>query len=237
METSPQGTPTVGRGPRRSPRTARGVDHRSTIRPSSRTRTAVPTPSSIVFTVPRLAFERPPMDRRRLGGAGQPRRDVRGQAVAGHHVEAGTRQQHDAGRPRLRIQARQGLEDVDLAGDVAVVDARREAGPHHRSRRWPRTDRPRAARHVCHLTGQSSVPDRTPATRARGSRRAGGPSPGCAPPARAAARAQPRARRKGGPCSRSRRRSGSRCPFLRCQVLFSKCSRAWFVLRQEARCK
>ncbi len=64
------------------------------------------------------------------------------EAVARHHVEARCRQEDDAGRLRRRIPGREGLQHRDLAGDVDVVRAGREAGLDHR----PRRPRERAGR-------------------------------------------------------------------------------------------
>ena len=66
---------------------------------------------------------------------GQAPFEMRGQAVAGHHIEACAGQHHDAGRLRLGAAASQRLEDCDLAGDVQVVHAVAQAAVHHGLRR------------------------------------------------------------------------------------------------------
>ena len=58
----------------------------------------------MVFTVPRLALLKASDGQAQPGGAGEPRRDMGGEAVAGHDVETRAGEQHDAGRPRLGVQ-------------------------------------------------------------------------------------------------------------------------------------
>jgi hypothetical protein len=63
----------------------------------------------------------------------QPPRHVRHEAVRGHDVEADARHHHDGPAARLRVAHDQRLDDRDLAGDVEVVDAGREARVDHRA--------------------------------------------------------------------------------------------------------
>jgi len=61
--------------------------------------------------------------------AGKRFRQRRGQAVAGHDVEAARRQERHAARPGFRIAREGRFDDRDLAGDVEIVRAHVEARP------------------------------------------------------------------------------------------------------------
>jgi hypothetical protein len=62
-----------------------------------------------------------------------PPRDMQRKTIARHHVEADPRQQRHTRRLRLVVAPGEGLEDVDLAGDVEVVGSGCEAGIGHRA--------------------------------------------------------------------------------------------------------
>ena len=67
-----------------------------------------------------------------LGGVGEGPGQPGGQAVARHHVEADAGDERDARLARRLALRQHRLEDGDLAGDVQVVGAGREAGRDHR---------------------------------------------------------------------------------------------------------
>ena len=60
---------------------------------------------------------------------------MRGEAVARHDVEPHAGQERHALRLGFGVPRGEGLEDVDLAGDVEIVDAIAEADVRHRFRR------------------------------------------------------------------------------------------------------
>ena len=82
---------------------------------------------------------------REIGRIGQLRCKRRSQAIGRHDVEADAGTQHDARAAGIGILRVGGLEYVDLAGDVEVVRACREAGRDHRRR--GRGERARAMQH------------------------------------------------------------------------------------------
>src|SRR5207342_3130540 len=57
---------------------------------------------------------------------------LRGEAIAGHDVEADARRDHDARLLRARMLSVAVGEDVDLAGDVEIMSARGQAAFQHR---------------------------------------------------------------------------------------------------------
>src|SRR6185503_94924 len=59
--------------------------------------------------------------------AGESACEARGETVGGHDVEAGAREERASTLARLGAAAEDGLEDLDLAGDVQVVLARHQA--------------------------------------------------------------------------------------------------------------
>ncbi len=63
-----------------------------------------------------------------MRGVRQALLEHRRQAVGGHHVETGTRRNHDAGMPGLIVQAMAMRKHVDLAGDIQIVDTLAQAG-------------------------------------------------------------------------------------------------------------
>jgi len=67
--------------------------------------------------------------------ARKPALEVRGEAVRRDDVEADAREQHHARGARFRIARGELLEDVDLAGDVEVVDPGAQARVGHRPER------------------------------------------------------------------------------------------------------
>ena len=70
---------------------------------------------------------------------------MRGEAVARHDVEPDAGQERYVLRLRFSVPSGEGLEHIDFAGDVEVVDAIAEAGVSHRFRR--RRERARDAKH------------------------------------------------------------------------------------------
>jgi hypothetical protein len=56
-----------------------------------------------------------------------------GKAVARHDVKADAWHQHNAARPSFGVPHGEGLEDVNFASDVEVVDAITKTGVRH----WP----------------------------------------------------------------------------------------------------
>jgi len=57
------------------------------------------------------------------------------EAVARHHVEADAGQEHDLSRFRFGVPRGEGLENINFAGDVEVVNTVAETGIRYRARR------------------------------------------------------------------------------------------------------
>jgi hypothetical protein len=75
-----------------------------------------------------------------MSSVGQSAFQMCGKAVARHDVEADAWQQYDAPRASFGVPRGEGLEHVNFAGDVEVVDAITKTGICHRFRRcreWP----------------------------------------------------------------------------------------------------
>ena len=75
-----------------------------------------------------------------MSSVGQSTFQMCGKAVARHDVEADAGQQYDAPRPSFGVPRGEGLEHVNFAGDVEVVDATTKTNVCHRFRRcreWP----------------------------------------------------------------------------------------------------
>ena len=106
----------------------------STMRPFERTRVPGAIASTIVFAVPSAGFCEPAYGEPEPGSVRQPRDDVRGEAIAGHDIEADAGHQHDANGLGARVKIGEVFEDIDFASYVAVVYARRDACLRHRRR-------------------------------------------------------------------------------------------------------
>ena len=130
--TSPHGMPTARRSP--APKSIRRVCEPSstaTIWPSRRTREPPPTDSIVVFAVPLLIPELPSKPSVRCVASGSAASTSRRRCRSARRRS----RRRDTARPRavrLLVDAVRQLEDVDLAGDVEVVDVRGEAALHHR---------------------------------------------------------------------------------------------------------
>jgi hypothetical protein len=189
----------------------RGAPAISTRRPPRRS--IVPAPRALEHREGRAAAHpaQPAEGEAKPRGVREASLHVRGEAVAGHDVEAGAGEEHDAHGLRVEVAIRDRLEDRDLAGDVDVVDSGGEAGVHHRLRGRGETARRRAARPTFRGSRRRCRQVRRDRTRgARGSAVSRAPRRrhGFGRPGSDSVPKPPRARPPSGRCSRWRRRSG-----------------------------
>src|SRR6516225_7045199 len=127
VATSPQLTCVVGISPCPKSQDASSAQSRVTMRPLRRRRVPAAIASIIVLAVPR-DISLPRKIKFEVVGIRQSALQVPCKAVGWHDVKADSGWQHNAACRSLGVPRGEGLEDVNFAGDVEVVNAIAETG-------------------------------------------------------------------------------------------------------------